>query len=122
MILLDSSGWLELFTNGPLADRFEHHLQRSRTWVMSSINLFEVYKKIARHSEDDALRAIAVMRQGTLIPVDERVSLEAADLALQHGLAMADSLILATAQIANATLVTKDRDFQKLPGCLVITE
>lgn len=122
MILLDSSGWLEIFTNGPLADRFQHHLQRSRTWIVSAINLYEVYKKVARHSEDEALRAVAVMRQGDIIPVDERISLEAADLALRHGLAMADSIILATAQRFKATLVTKDRDFEKLPGCLVITE
>lgn len=122
MILLDSSGWLEIFTNGPLAERFEQHLHRSRTWIVSAINLFEVYKKVARHSEEEALRAIAVMRQGTLIPVDERISLEAADLALHHGLAMADSIILATAQLSKVTLITKDRDFEKLPGCVVITE
>lgn len=118
MILLDSSGWIEIFVDGPLARQFEPYIQEN--WVVSTINLFEVYKKIARTSEEDALRAIAMMRAGQVIPVDETVSIEAGDLSLKYGLAMADSLILATAHLHSAILVTKDADFAKIPGCKVI--
>ncbi len=120
MILLDSSGWLEIFLDGPLARQCTKHLERSKQWIVSAINIFEVYRKLAKSSEGEALQAIAVMRHGQLIPVDETISLTAADLALQYDLAMADSLILATAYTHKATLVTRDNDFAKLPQCVVI--
>ena len=37
-----------------------------------------------------------------------------------HGLAMADSLVYATARRFEATLVTGDADFQGLPGTVVV--
>ena len=40
----------------------------------------------------------------------------AADLSLEHGLAMADALILATAKLFRAELITSDRDFERVPG------
>ena len=56
----------------------------------------------------------------TVIPVDESLALEAADLSLDVGLAMADSLVYATARRHRARLVTGDTDFQGLPGAIVI--
>ncbi|MDO8479587.1 MAG: PIN domain-containing protein [Candidatus Rokubacteria bacterium] len=50
-----------------------------------------------------------------LAPVDEPLALEAADLSLAHGLAMADSLVDATARRFGATLVTRDSDFEGPP-------
>lgn len=118
MILLDSSGWLEILEAGPLAHKFEDYLKK--TWLVSTINLFEVYRKLARRSEDKALQAIAFMRKGHLHPVDETVALEAGDLSIKYKLAMADSLVLATAFHYKADLVTKDNDFRDIPRCKVI--
>lgn len=52
--------------------------------------------------------------------MDEPLALEAADVSLRFGLAMADSLVYATAQQHGATLVTGDSDFDGLPGTIVI--
>lgn len=52
--------------------------------------------------------------------MDEPLALEAADLSLAHGLAMADALVYATARRFAATLVTGDADFEGLPGTVVI--
>jgi predicted nucleic acid-binding protein len=46
--------------------------------------------------------------------------LEAGDLSLAHGLAMADSLVYGTARRFRATLVTGDTDFEGLPETVVI--
>lgn len=54
------------------------------------------------------------------MPVDETLALEAADISLASGLAMADSIIYATARRHEATLVTADADFTGLPATLVI--
>jgi predicted nucleic acid-binding protein len=51
---------------------------------------------------------------------DESLALEAADISLEHGLAMADSLVYATARRHRAKLVTGDADFEGLPEATVI--
>jgi len=72
-------------------------------------------------SEERALQSVAAMRRATIVPVDEGLALEAADVSLEHGLAMADALIYATARRHRARLVTCDADFQGLPGATVIS-
>jgi predicted nucleic acid-binding protein len=71
-------------------------------------------------SEERALEAISALRRATIAPVDESLALEAADLSLAHGLAMADSLVYATAERFGATLVTGDTDFEGLPEAVVV--
>ena len=88
---------------------------------MSAIEIHEVYKVIRRDlSEERALEAVAALRRATIAPVDESLALEAADLSLAHGLAMAGSLVYATARRHGATLVTADADFQGLPNTVLV--
>jgi predicted nucleic acid-binding protein len=80
-----------------------------------------VYKVIRRDlSEERALEAVSALRRATIAPVDESLALEAADLSLEHGLAMTDSLVYATARRHGAKLVTRDADFEGLPAATVI--
>jgi toxin FitB len=66
---------------------------------VSAIEIYEVYKVIRRDlSEERAVEAVSALRRGTISPVDEPLALEAADLSLAHGLAMADSLVDAAAR------------------------
>jgi predicted nucleic acid-binding protein len=51
-----------------------------------------------------------------VLRLDRAIALEAARLSIQHGIAMADSVILATAQRLRATLWTQDSDIDGLPG------
>lgn len=88
---------------------------------MSAIEVYEVYKVIRRDlGEERAVAAVSALRRATIAPVDEPLALEAADLALVHGLAMADSIVYATARRFGATLVTGDDDFDGLPGAIVV--
>ena len=89
--------------------------------LVSAIEVYEVYKVIRRDiSEERALAAVAAMRRASIAAVDESLALEAADLSLAHGLAMADSLVYATARRHGAKLVTADADFANLPEAVVI--
>jgi predicted nucleic acid-binding protein len=89
--------------------------------LVSAIAIYEVYKVIRRDlSEEHAVQAVSALRHATIAPVDEPLALDAADLSLAHGLAMADSLVYATARRFGATLVTGDADFEGLPGAVVI--
>ena len=89
--------------------------------IASVIEVYEVYKVIRRDiSEERALEAVAALRRATIVPVDETLALEAADVSLGYKLAMADSLVYATAKRHGAKLVTADADFEGLPNVTVI--
>jgi predicted nucleic acid-binding protein len=55
-----------------------------------------------------------------IVPFDDGLALEAADFALELGLAMADAAILATARRHRASIVTADADFAGLPDVTLI--
>ena len=89
---------------------------------MSAIEIYEVYKVVRRDlSEERAVEAVSALRRATIVPVDESLALEAADVSRELGLAMADALVYATARRHDATLVTGDADFKGLPRTVVIT-
>ena len=117
MNVVDSSAWLEYFADGPNAAVFAKPIETTRSLLVPSLSLFEVFKRVSQQrSEDEALRAIAVMEQGRIVDLDRATALEAARLSILHGIAMADSVMLATALRNRATLWTQDSDFDGLPG------
>ena len=117
MIVVDSSGWVEFFTDGPLADAYADKLKGHANVLTPVIVLYEVYKRLKRDlSEDDAVVAASAMQRTRIAPITGEVALTAADLSLEYGLAMADALILATARLNHAALMTSDKDFASIPG------
>jgi len=117
MNVVDSSGWLEYFADGPNAHHFERPILASATLVVPSLSLFEVFKRVmTQRGEDGALEAAAMMRQGRVVPLDDALALDAARLSVEHRLPMVDSIILATAVAHRATLWTQDADFEHVPG------
>lgn len=48
MIIVDSCGWLEWFTDGNLADQYKEYLVDQDNILMPAIVLYEVYKIIKR--------------------------------------------------------------------------
>ena len=117
MNLVDSSGWLEYFTEGPNAAVFAEPLEDKESLLVSVINLYEVFKVVLRErGNNSALQAIALMRQGLVTDITMEISLSAAKNSHDLQIPMADSLIYATAQLHNATLWTQDEDFDGLRG------
>lgn len=117
MNVVDSSGWLEYFGDGPNADFFAPAVEAPSELIVSTINLYEVFKRLLQQrGEVEALQAVATMQQGTVVEVDAALALVAAQLSSTLKLPMADSLILATAQQHQATLWTQDADFQGIRG------
>jgi toxin FitB len=115
--VVDSSGWLEYFADGSNAAFFAPAILKSKDLLVSTINLFEVFKRVsAQRGEAVALEAISLMQEGRVIAVDAAISLRAAELSQQLKLPMADSLILATAHQFRATLWTQDADFEHIEG------
>ena len=117
MNVVDSCGWLEYFADGKNADFFASAIEDMVSLVVPAISLCEVFKRILQQrTEDDALRAIAVMQQGQVVALDNALAISAAKLSFDLKLPMADSLILATARFHTATLWTQDDDFAQISG------
>ena len=117
MLLVDSSGWLEFFMNGPLASAYAQHLKRPNDVLTPTIVLYEVYKVVKRQrSEEEALTAVAQMGKTQVVPLNDTIALTAADASLTYQLAMADAIVYATALTHKAKLVTSDVDLASLPG------
>jgi predicted nucleic acid-binding protein len=117
MNLLDSSGWIEYFADGPNADRFAPVIADPAALLVPTIVLHEVYRWADREGgESSAGRAVSAMQVGVLVPLDADLALSAARLARRHRLPTADSIIYATAQARAGVVWTQDEDFQGLPG------
>jgi predicted nucleic acid-binding protein len=122
MNVVDLSAWLEYFSDGPNASAFAKPIESTRSLLVPSLALFEVFKRVSQQrSEDEALRAIAVMEQESVIDLDRATAIKAARLSILHGLAITDSVI-ATARRHRATLWTQDSDFDGLPGGQVLRQ
>lgn len=117
MNVVDSSGWLEYFADGPNADFFAPAIENTAELVVPSISIYEVFRRILQQrSEGDALQAAAVMQQGTAVDLDMALSLAAAKVSVELRLPLADSVIMATARKHNAVLWTQDGDFREVEG------
>jgi predicted nucleic acid-binding protein len=117
LISIDSSGWIERFTKGPKSAQYKTVIEsaKPKDIVTSVVVLYEVYKKIKKlKSEEDALLAVAALSQTTIVPIDQTISLEAADYSLESNLHFSDALVYATARHFKADLYTSDADLQPL--------
>jgi predicted nucleic acid-binding protein len=115
--VVDSSGWLEYFADGPNADFFATGVEDVPELVVPSISIYEVFKRVLQQrGEGAALQAVAVMQQGLLVDLNVSIALRAARISVDFRLPLADSVILATAREHNATLWTQDSDFEGMEG------
>ena len=123
MIVIDSSGWREFFADGPHAAEFANRLRQPAAVITPTVAMYEVYKWIKRErSEDEALDAVATMKKTIVVSLTEEVALTAADLSLEYGLAMADSMMLAFARENDAAFVTTDSGFEGIDGVTVFSK
>lgn len=121
MVIVDSSGWIEFFTDGPHAKDYARYLKDASTLVTPAIILYEVYKKIKRErTETEALSAVSSINRTRIIPLTESIALLAADVSLKYSLPMADAVVYATALEYNCTVVTGDAHFKGLEKTVLV--
>lgn len=117
MNVVDSSGWLEYFADGPNADFFSAPLENGIELIVPTLSLYEVFKRILQQrGETDALRAVAFMQTGQIVELTTPLALHAAKLSFELKIPMADSIMLATARDYDAILWTQDADFEGIEG------
>jgi predicted nucleic acid-binding protein len=107
--LIDSSGWLEYLTDGANSDFFAGPIHDAENLVTPTLCLYEIFKWTL-------LKLGGIVSEGELIDLNPQLAIEAAQISTELKLAMADSIILATARAYNATLWTQDAHFKDLDG------
>ncbi|MFH1247087.1 MAG: type II toxin-antitoxin system VapC family toxin [Candidatus Micrarchaeota archaeon] len=122
--VIDSSVWMEYFTNGPLASKCASLIESAspKNFFTPTIVIYEVYKNVKRESgREAAIQVVAqITARTTLIQLFDTIAIKAAEVSLAYELKMADAIIKATADDLNATLVTLDSDFKNLPNVNLI--
>ena len=112
MNVVDSSAWLEYFADGPSASDFAEPIEAPGELAVPTLTVFEVFKRTCRiKDEATALEVVGLMLQGHVVDLSSSLALDAARLSLETGLALADSIILATARSLDAVLWTQDAHF-----------
>lgn len=115
MNVVDSSCWLEYFAGSKVGDAVTSVIESIDSLIVPSITLYEVFKKLLTEADENAaLLAVAHMKQGRVVELDADLAIYAAKLGKEHKLAMADSVIYATATKLNCLLWTQDKHFKDL--------
>jgi len=123
MNVVDSSGWVEYFNKGPNARFFVSSIRDTLSLLVPAICLYEVFKKVyLQFGEETALQAMAVMTLGQVVELDRDLAVDSALVSTEMKLAMADSIILATVRVYDATLWTQDEHFKDIPGVKFINK
>jgi len=121
-VLVDSSGWLEYLTADVKKPLFEPYLvDAKKTLIVPTIVLYEVRKKLLVEQQKTAADwFVSEALRHTVVPLDERIALDAANYSIQFRIALADAIIYTTAVVENARLVTGDAHFANLPNVTVL--
>jgi len=115
MNVIDSSFWLEYYSDTKYADYISEVLVRMKEVVVPTIVVVEVFKKLITVSDETtAIIFVTQMRKGIIAELNYDLSLDAAYLGKEYKLPLADSIIYATTLKYNATLYTLDKHFKGL--------
>jgi predicted nucleic acid-binding protein len=115
--VVDAGGWLEYLTDRPEADFFAPVLTESAELLVPVICVHEVFRRVlARRGEGDALRVVALMRQGTIVECTASLAVESARLRIALGLSLTGAFALATARAHSAVLWTREDRLAGLEG------
>lgn len=120
LFVIDSSGWIEFFGDGPRAGDFAPFFDREDSLLLPTIVVYEVYKKLLKSGATIADRFLSQALRAKNVELDAYLAQAAAKASIEHDLGMADAIIYATAQASSAQLITSDQHFQGLPGVTLL--
>ncbi len=113
-VLIDSWAWIEYWKGGRFASEAAAYIEGEDESVVSTINLAEVYFWVSRYYDETTAneKLATIDRRCHVISVEKDIAIEAAKIKKRDKLALADSLILATARQAGGRVVTGDPDMK----------
>ena len=91
MNVVDTSGWLEYFAETKNAVNYEKAINETDRLIVPAIVLYEVFKKVSmEYDENRALVAIAHMKLGRVVAIDETIAINGARISMEKKIPMAE--------------------------------
>ncbi|MCG8470022.1 MAG: type II toxin-antitoxin system VapC family toxin [Gemmatimonadetes bacterium] len=117
MNIVDASGWIEYFTDGPDAAFIAQTLQETERLIVPTVTILEVFERVCKdHGESAALRATAAMQQGIVVELDTPTALDAGRLSVEHSVPASAGALLAAARQYCATVWSLDERVRHIDG------
>jgi predicted nucleic acid-binding protein len=117
MNVVASSGWIEYIADDVNANFLEPPIVDSENLLIPTSCLYGVLKRVLQEfGEERALDAMGIMSLRAIIDLDRQIAIHAAQISNELKLAMADSIIRATARAYDATLWIQDDHFKRIEG------
>lgn len=121
--VVDTSAWIEWLVGSALGKRLGEQFPDPSHCLVPTIVQLELSKWLVREvGENVADQVIAYTQKCVVVPLDTAIALLAADLHREYRLATADAIVYATARHQNATVLTCDTHFQRLPDVTLFTQ
>jgi predicted nucleic acid-binding protein len=123
MRVVDTSAWLEWLSDSALGRKVGLELPSAEGWIVPTIVQYELARCLTQEvSEAAADDTIAFSTECVVTSLSARLAVQAAEIAKDHALAMADAIIYATAVAMGADLLTCDAHFAKLPRVVYVAK
>lgn len=120
MIVLDTSAWIEWLIDSEIGGRLGVETADKEDIFVPTIVQYELSKWLKREiSEIAAEDAISFTLECSVVELNTKRALQAADLGRQHKLSTADSIVYACALEMEADLLTCDRHFKGLENVVL---
>lgn len=133
--MLDTYGWVEIFIGSEDGERVRRIVEESEEVYTPTIVLAEVARKYLREGfgEDEILERLDVIDYSSeVVPIDKRIALEAAKCYLElterakreklRDPSLFDAIILATARVLGAKLLSGDEHFKGMDEVIWVSE
>jgi len=126
--VIDSYAWLEYFMGTSAGEKVKNIIDSIADEKLTpTICLAEIYAKVLRVDGIGTaeLQRTFVRTRSALMPLSEEIAIESAKIDVEMkkkiaGWGLADSIVLGTARLTNAKVVTGDEHFQNMPETLFI--
>ncbi len=114
--MVDASGWIEFYMDGPLSKYFAPYLEDHRKLIVSPICIIEVFNRLFPYSGDEiTMKVVEQMNRCHVVPIDSDIAIEAAHICTTHSIPIKESIVLATSWKMNVILYTKNFILKGLP-------
>ncbi|MEM0268251.1 MAG: type II toxin-antitoxin system VapC family toxin [Candidatus Korarchaeum sp.] len=134
-IVLDTYGWVEIFIGSEGGERVRRIIEESEEVYTPTIVLAEVARKYLREGfgEDEILERLDVIDYSSeVVPIDKRIALEASKCYLElterakreklRDPSLFDAIVLATARVLDAKLLSGDEHFKGMDEVIWVSE
>jgi len=126
--VIDSYAWLEYFMGTSAGEKVKNIIDSIADEKLTpTICLAEIYAKVLRVDGIGTaeLQRTFVRTRSALMPLSEEIAIESAKIDVEMkkkiaGWGLADSIVLGTARLTNAKVVTGDEHFQNMSETLFI--